>query len=94
MIKTIDEIIYYPSTQKVMIQELRTAIGLYQEHGMTNDEFYFLISHYVQNFSYLLFSDDYEIHRSVRAHLGARSTRMLEAVISEIRRTREEEMRQ
>lgn len=58
----IDDIIYYPYTQKVMMQELRTAIGLYQEHRLTNDEFYFLISHYIQNFSYLLLSDDYSIN--------------------------------
>lgn len=91
MIRTIDEIIYYPSTRKVITQELRSAIGLYQKHEMTNDQFYFLISHYVENFSYLLFSDDYEIHGTIRNQLGVRSTRMLEAVILEIKKTREKE---
>lgn len=90
MIKTLDEIIYYPSTRKVITEELRSAIGLYQKHGMTNDQFYFLIDHYVQNFSYLLFSDDYEIHNTIKAHLGSRNVRMLEAVIQEIKNTREE----
>ena len=67
MIKTLDEIIYYPSTRKVITEELRSAIGLYQSHAMTNDQFYFLIDHYVQNFSYLLFSDDYEIHNTIKS---------------------------
>jgi hypothetical protein len=44
----------------------------------------------VQNFSYLLFSDDYEIHNTIKAHLGRRNIRMLEAIISEIKKTREE----
>lgn len=77
----IDDIIYYPSTQKAMMQELRMAIVLYQEHRLTNDEFYFLISHYTQNFSFLLLSDDYSINIG-KAHLGDRSTRMLEMFIS------------
>ena len=86
MIKTLDEIIYYPSTRKVITEELRSAIGVYQSHAMTNDQFYFLIDHYVQNFSYLLFSDDYEIHNTIKAHLGRRNIRMLEAIISEIKK--------
>ncbi len=91
MIKILDEIIYYPSTRKVITEELRSEIGLYLSHGMTNDQFYFLIDHYVKNFSYLLFSDDHEIHNTVKAHLGRRNIRMLEAIILEIKRTREEQ---
>lgn len=90
MIRTVDEIIYYPSTRKTMTAELRTAIRLYQSHEMTNDQFYFLIDHYSRNFAYLMFVDDYDIHPTIQAQLGARNTRMLCTVIDEIRRTREE----
>lgn len=91
MIKTIDEIIYYPSTRKVMTAEIRSAIHLYQSHGMTNNEFYFLIDHYVRNFSYLLFSDDFNVHQTIRRQLGERNVKLLECVIDEIRRTKEAE---
>lgn len=88
MIRSMDELIYYPSTRKTMIGELTAAIHMYQGHKMTNDQFYFFIEHYVDNFSHLLFSDDYELHQSVVSSLGRKHTMMLRAVIREIRLSR------
>ena len=90
MIRTMDELIYYPSTRKTMVAELRNAIHMYQEHRMTNDEFYFFIEHYVWHFSHLLFSDDYTIHRFIANSLGKKNTLMLNAVIGEIRRSQKD----
>lgn len=87
MINALDEIIYYPATRKTMTEELRSAIGLYQSHQMTNDQFYFLIDHYATNFAYLFFSDDYNVHPTIRNQLGIRNVKVIESVLREIQKS-------
>lgn len=36
--KQMDEIIYYPSTRAILIQELKTALEMYEKHEMTNEQ--------------------------------------------------------
>lgn len=92
MIKSMDELIYYPSTRKTLTGELVTAIHMYQSHKMTNDQFYFFIEHYVNNFSHLLFSGDYDLHQSIVNNIGRKNTLMLRSVIKEIRQSRLDRM--
>lgn len=46
--KQMDEIIYYPSTRAILIQELKTALEMYEKHEMTNEQLRYLVEHSVK----------------------------------------------
>ena len=53
--KQMDEIIYYPSTRAILIQELKTALEMYEKHEMTNEQLRYLVEHYMKGFGHLMF---------------------------------------
>lgn len=90
--RKLDELIYYPSTRKTMIQEVQTALGLYRERMVTNDQLYYLIKHYADNFGYLFFEEDYRIHPQFQRKLGRRNVQILKTIIKEIEQEKQEEI--
>ncbi len=90
-VKKLDELIYYPSTRKTMIHEVQTALGLYRDRVLTNEQLYYLIRHYVEKFGYLFFEDDYQIHPHFQRVLGKRNIQILKTIVKEIEHEKQEE---
>ena len=65
--KQMDEIIYYPSTRAILIQELKTALEMYEKHEMTNEQLRYLVEHYMKGFGHLMFERDRKRLRAASA---------------------------
>lgn len=83
--KQMDEIIYYPSTRAILIQELKTALEMYEKHEMTNEQLRYLVEHYMKGFGHLMFERDYELHPRLNKLMGKGHYYVLEMVIRDIR---------
>ena len=77
--KQMDEIIYYPSTRAILIQELN------EKHEMTNEQLRYLVEHYMKGFGHLMFERDYELHPRLNKLMGKGHYYVLEMVIRDIR---------
>ncbi len=78
-------LIQWPTTRKVMIEQLRVALKMYSGYDVTNRELLLFVENYMNNFANLLFSNDYEVHPSIKKALGKRNSQVLECVVKTVR---------
>lgn len=77
-------LINWPTTRKVMIEQLKRAMKMYGAYKLSNEELMYFVENYMNNFGHLFFKNDFEIHPSIRKALGKRNTWILACIVERV----------
>jgi uncharacterized protein (TIGR04540 family) len=77
MNEQLQQLQYHPKYIKEMGKEIKKAVDMYHDNDITREELNYFIEHYANNYGHILFSEDYEVQRSIELIIGKRRLKLI-----------------
>lgn len=81
MIEYLVSVEYHPKGSKEMGEEIKNAVDYYKQEEMGKEALGHIINHYARSYGYLLFSEDYQLKKSIQNIIGKKRMKVVYQVL-------------